>query len=110
MSCTDSGPFDGGTYNQPIVNDPQVTGGTFTNPKVSGAELTGNVTLDAAAAKAIMEAVQEQDPVAVADEPAVSYGDDLPTDIIGEDRSVLLGKPAHFIKCGAFMIPVFRAQ
>lgn len=105
MSCSNTGPFDGGTYIGPHVTDPAVTGGEFTNPSVKG-----GVTLDKAAATAILNALQELDPTAVTDAPAASTGDDLPTRIIGEDRSALLGKPAGFIKLGSFMIPYFRAQ
>ena len=103
MSCTDTGPFDGGTYNDPIVTNPEVTGGTFTNPSVSG-----TVTLTESAAQSLLAALQELDPVAVTDDPLSNSGEDLPTDIIGEDRSVLMGKPAAFIKLGSYVIPVYR--
>lgn len=105
MSCTNTGPFDGGTYNNPYVTDPQVTGGSFQNASVSGP-----VTLDSAAAASILSAVQELDPVLVTDDPKSSEGEALPETIIGEDRSALLGKPAGFIKLGGYMVPVYRAQ
>lgn len=105
MSCSNTGPFDGGTYNDPHVTNPTVTGGEFTNPSVKG-----GVTLDRAAATAILNALQELDPTAVTDEPVATTEESLPTRIIGEDRSALLGRPAGFIKLGSFMVPYFRPQ
>lgn len=105
MSCMNTGPFDGGTYNEPVVVNPQVTGGQFENATVNGP-----VTMDSAAADSVLKALQELDPVLVTDDPKSSDGQDLPEKIIGEDRSALLGCPAGFIKLGAYMIPVFRAQ
>lgn len=99
MSCTNTGPFDGGTYNNPYVVDPQVTGGEFHGP----------VTLDNAAATSVLNALQELDPVMVSDDPKSSEGEALPEKIIGEDRSALMGRPAGFIKLGGYMIPVYRA-
>ena len=105
MSCGNTGPFDGGTYNDPVVVNPEVTGGSFASPAV-----TGTVTLDAAAAASLLAALQELTPEAVTDQPTSSEGEELPTGIIGEDRSVLLGKPMQFIKIGSLMIPAYRAQ
>ena len=34
MSCADVGPFDGGVYNDPKINNPTVDGGTFTSPTI----------------------------------------------------------------------------
>jgi len=99
MSCGDTGPFDGGVYNNPTVND-----GTLNNSK-----LTGSVELDKNAATNILEALQEQSPQAVTDSPKSNTGEALPTIIVGEDRTVILGKPFKWIKCGDGMIPVFKA-
>ena len=46
MSCADVGPFDGGVYNDPKINNPTVDGGTFTSPTIEGV-----VNLDTAAAR-----------------------------------------------------------
>lgn len=105
MSCTDAGPFVGGTYINPVINEPTVSGGSF-----KGIKLTDSVSLDANVASQLLQAIQEASPVMVTDDPKKSTGDDLPAAIVGEDRSVLLGKPAGFIKLGGYMIPVFRAK
>ena len=105
MSCTDEGPFDGGVYNNPQINDPQVNGGRLYNPT-----LDGGVTLSTTAAQSILEALQEVPPSAVTNTPKQSEATDVPTIIVGEDRTVILGKPFKWIKCGDGMIPVFRAE
>ena len=105
MSCTDVGPFDGGVYNVPTINSPQINGGTITN-----AVLSGGVSLSSTAAQSVLEALQEVSPTAVTNSPKQSEGTDVPTIIVGEDRTVILGKPFKWIKCGDGMIPVFRAE
>lgn len=103
MSCTDVGPFDGGVYNNPQINEPEINGGKITNTT-----LDGSVNMTASAAKAVAEILQEVSPAAVTDAPKQSEGTDVPTIIVGEDRTVILGKPFKWIKCGDGMIPVFR--
>lgn len=103
MSCLETGPFDGGTYNDPTVNNPTVSGGTLANPT-----LDGSVTMTESAASSVLSAMQEMSPAAVTDDPKQSSADDLPAIIVGEDRTVILGKPFKWIKCGDGMIPVFR--
>lgn len=110
MSCTNSGPFDGGTYNQPTVVQPSITGGTATGTALVNPSITGGITVDATVANNLLQAIQEQTPVMVADRPESSTGTDLPTKVIGEDRSVVLGKPAGFMKIGAYLIPIYRAE
>ena len=105
MSCTDVGPFDGGVYNEPQINNPQVNGGTITN-----GTLDGTVSLTASAAQSVLESLQEVAPAAVTDSPKQSEATDVPTIIVGEDRTVILGKPFKWIKCGDGMIPVFRKE
>ena len=105
MSCVDTGPFEGGVYNNPQINNPKVTDGTFTN-----ATLDGDVKLTSTSAKALLEGIQEVSPTAVTDNALDSDGTDLPTVIVGEDRTVVLGKPFKWIKCGDGMIPVFRKE
>ena len=95
MSCADVGPFDGGVYNDPKINNPTVD---------------GVVNLDTAAARSLLEAAQEVSPIAVTDSPKQSEATDVPTIIVGEDRTVILGKPFKWIKCGDGMIPVFRKE
>ena len=46
MSCADIGPFEGGVYNDPKINNPDVDGGTLTSPTINGI-----VNLDTAAAR-----------------------------------------------------------
>lgn len=110
MSCVDTGPFNGGVYNDPTVISPAVTGGTATGMELKGATLTGGVSLDATSATQLLSALQEQTPVFVSNNPKSTSGTDLPTEVIGDDRSQLLGKPAGFIKLGAYMVPVYRAE
>jgi len=105
MACNDSGPFEGGTYINPVINEPTVTGGTF-----KGISLTDSITVDSQVASQLLQSIQEATPVMVTNDPKQTTGDDLPGAIVGEDRSVLLGKPAGFIKLGAYMIPVYRAE
>lgn len=105
MSCTDVGPFDGGVYNNPQINDPKVNDGTFTNPSLDGA-----VKMTESAATSVLTALQELNPAAVTNSPKKSENTDVPTIIVGEDRTVILGKPFKWIKCGDGMIPVFRAE
>ena len=105
MSCTDVGPFDGVVYNEPQINNPQVNGGTITN-----GTLDGTVSLTASAAQSVLESLQEVSPTAVTDSPKQSEATDVPTIIVGEDRTVILGKPFKWIKCGDGMIPVFRKE
>ena len=105
MSCADIGPFEGGVYNDPKINNPDVDGGTLTSPTINGI-----VNLDTAAARSLLEAPQEISPVAVTDNPKQSEATDVPTIIVGEDRTVILGKPFKWIKCGDGMIPVFRKE
>ena len=88
MSCADIGPFEGGVYNDPKINNPDVDGGTLTSPTINGI-----VNLDTAAARSLLEATQEISPVAVTDNPKQSEATDVPTIIVGEDRTVILGKP-----------------
>lgn len=110
MSCVDTGPFNGGVYNDPTILRPNITGGEANKLELTNTTINGSVTLDKTAATQIMQAIQEQDPVLVSNKPASSAGNELPTAIIGEDRSTLLGKPAGFIKVGAYMVPVYRAE
>lgn len=105
MSCADTGPFDGGTYNSPTINE-----ATIKDSTLSGASLTGSVALDSNAAKNVLETLQELSPTALTDNPKQSTDTDVPTIIVGEDRTVILGKPFKWIKCGDGMIPVFRAE
>lgn len=110
MSCVDTGPFNGGVYNDPTVINPSITNGTATNIELKSSSLTGGVTVDNTTATQLMQAIQEQNPVFLANNPKSSTGADLPTNIVGEDRSVVLGKPAGFVKFGAYMVPVYRAE
>lgn len=110
MSCTDSGPFDGGTYNDPVINNPVITGGESTGATLNNPSINGSVSLDTAAAQSILNAVQEVEPVQVVAHPAQTDAESLPTVMIGEDRSVVLGKPAGFLKLGSFIIPYYRPE
>lgn len=110
MSCVDTGPFNGGVYNDPTVINPDITNGTATNIELKSATLTGGVSVDNTTANQLMQAIQEQNPVFLANNPKSSTGTDLPTTVVGEDRSELLGKPAGFVKFGAYMVPVYRAE
>lgn len=110
MSCVDTGPFNGGVYNDPTVINPTITNGTATNIELKSSTISGGVTVDKTSAGNILQALQEQDPVLVVNKPTASTGNELPTDIIGEDRSTLMGKPAGFIKFGSYMVPVYRAE
>ena len=103
MSCADSGPFDGGTYNNPVIVEPTVTGGEFTNPTLDGA-----VHMTPAAAQTMLADLQEVSPIPESGKPQELLGEELPTMIVGEDRTVILGKPFKWIKCGDGCIPVFR--
>lgn len=105
MSCTDEGPFDGGVYNNPQINDPEINGGKATN-----LTLDGSVNATDTAATSLVRLIQEVSPAAVTNSPKQSEGTDVPTIIVGEDRTVILGKPFKWIKCGDGMIPVFRAE
>ena len=46
MSCTNTGPFDGGTWNDSTFVNPTIMGGTAINTELSGANLTGSVQID----------------------------------------------------------------
>lgn len=105
MSCTDVGPFDGGIYNDPQINDPQIIHGV-----AEGITLEGNTQLDEMTASNILKQIQALNPETVTDDPRATDGTDLPTTIVGEDRSVVLGKPAGFFRLGGFMIPFYRAE
>lgn len=105
MSCTDQGPFEGGTYTEPTILNPKVNGGEFNQPSV-----TGEVKVDNTAAYTLLAALQEVEAAAVTNEPKKSEGTDVPTIIVGEDRTVILGKPFKWIKLGSVMIPAFRAE
>jgi hypothetical protein len=110
MSCVDTGPFNGGVYNDSTIINPDITKGTATNIEIKSSSLTGGVSVDNITANQLMQAIQEQNPVFLADKPQSSTGTDLPTEIVGEDRSQVLGKPAGFIKLGSYMVPVYRAK
>ncbi len=110
MSCVDTGPFNGGVYNDPTIINPSVTGGTASNVELKSATLTGGVSVDSTTAIQLLQAIQEQNPAFLSNKPQSSVGQDLPTTIVGEDRSELLGKPAGFVKFGAYMVPVYRAE
>lgn len=104
MSCNDDSFREGGTYK-----DPYIIGGKATGTELNNCSLTGGVTLDQEVAEDIAAAIQNVDLPAVADTPENSISDSLPLTVVGE-RTYLLGKPAAFIKCGEFMIPVYRAE
>lgn len=110
MSCVDTGPFVGGVYNDPTVINPSITNGTATNVELRSSSITGGVNVDSITANQLMQAIQEQTPAFVSNKPQASTGTDLPTEIVGEDRSQVLGKPAGFFKFGAYMVPVYRAE
>lgn len=104
MSCNDDSFREGGTYK-----DPYIIGGKATETELNNCSLTGGVTIDQECAEDIAAAIQTVDLPAVADTPASTLADNLPLTVIGE-RVALLGKPAAFIKCGSFMIPVYKAE
>ena len=110
MSCTETGPFVGGVYSDASIINSTITGGEASSMKLTNTTLEGSVKVDSSVATQLMQAIQEQTPVMVTNKPASSTEDNLPTTIIGEDRSQLLGKPAGFIKIGAYMVPVYRAE
>lgn len=105
MSCTDVGPFDGGIYVEP-----QIQQGTVISSTIENSTIQGTVTLDNTAATSILEALQEQSPTVITDAPRQNDGNELPTTIVGQDRTVVMGKPAAFMKFGNYMIPMYLAE
>lgn len=55
MSCTNTGPFDGGTWIDSIIRTPEISGGTVTGSELSGVSLTGSVKVDDAVAKQLAQ-------------------------------------------------------
>lgn len=53
MSCMPTGPFDGGTWNDPTIINPVMINGKSTDLEVSGLRITNNVFIDDAAAQAL---------------------------------------------------------
>lgn len=106
MPCAHD-PVHGGTFDSVTLNDPTITGGTATSTTLVGATLQGAVTLDAAAAQSVREAILEVNPTVVSDDPKTSDTGVLPTEVIG-DAAQLLGKPAGFFKLGDFMVPYYK--
>lgn len=108
MSCSDRGPFDGGTYNNPTIIAPEVTGGTAVGTTLDAGSITGGVTLDERSAADIANVVFSAHKNVSSQVPYKSEGLDLPTSIIGEDRTQVLGKPAGYIELGDYLVPVYR--
>lgn len=57
MSCTNTGPFDGGTWNNAVIVNPEITGGTIANSTLTNISITGAVNLDDTAAVSILDAI-----------------------------------------------------
>lgn len=118
MSCTNTGPFDGGTWNNAVIVNPEITGGTIANSTLTNVSLTGVITMDDAAVSSILGAICDDVSECVvnvsSDVPASSVaaaGDNvLPTTIVGTDRSQLLGKPTTYLKLGNYLVPAYTAE
>jgi hypothetical protein len=108
MTCSDRGPFDGGTYNNPTIVAPEITNGTAVGMTLDAGTITGGVTLDERTAADIANAVFSSHKTVSSSVPYKSEGLDVPTSIIGEDRTQVLGKPAGYIEVGDYLIPVYR--
>lgn len=159
MACTNTGPFDGGTWTTPTIVNPDATGGTYTAPSISNATLTGPITMDENAINSIVNAIcdkigqcieandinrdavaavfkncagapltpdvqvatcEELDgaieaalvPNMAVQNPTVTEAPEngilLPTTMVGEDRTQILGRPAGYIEAGDWLIPVYR--
>lgn len=57
MSCMPTGPFDGGTWNDPTIINPVIINGKSTDLEVSGLRITNNVFIDDASAQALAKAL-----------------------------------------------------
>lgn len=101
--CTDTGPWDGGTWNNLHLKTPEITEGTLSNT-----ELKTSVTMDEAVAKDIYDAIHEVEPTPLAEQPGTNTGTDLPTEIVGDARTQVLGKPAAWLKFGSYMVPAYK--
>lgn len=116
MACTNTGPFDGGTYNNPVIVNPEVTGGEIANSELTNVSISGAITLDDAATQSIQDALCETIADCVGsvsgDTPASSVAEEganvLPTTIVGEDRSQLLGKPVVYLEVAGYLIPAYK--
>lgn len=53
MTCMPTGPFDGGTWNDPTIINPVLINGKSTDLEASGLRITNNVVIDDAAAQAL---------------------------------------------------------
>ena len=112
--CTFEGPFDGGTYNNPIINDPTITNGTISGSTLSNIALTNNITVDDSVAQqlatALCDYMKECNGItdAVNTPQTATAGTDLPVVIVGEDRTQLLGKPFKWFEYEGLLIPAYQ--
>lgn len=112
--CTFEGPFDGGTYNNPIINDPVITNGTIGGSTLSNIHLTNNINLDSTIAEqlaaALCEYMKDCNGItdAVTTPQLAAAGTDLPVSIVGEDRTQLLGKPFKWFEYEGLLIPAYK--
>lgn len=154
MGCSNEGPFNGGTYNNAVLVDPEISGGHVANSELVNIHLSQNVSVDDAVAQqlaqflcqyiadcvsfpaetmaavftdcsgkahtpgtaipscedmnnAIANAVA---PNLTTDKPGTTEAGeecDMPTTIVGKDRTQLLGGPDAYIKIGDYLIPAY---
>lgn len=57
MSCANTGPFYGGTWNDATIINPAMIGGKATDLEVSGLRLVNNVVIDESSARALAQAL-----------------------------------------------------
>lgn len=57
MSCTNIGPFEGGLFKDPTLVNPEVSNGQATGMSLKSATLTESITIDAAVARQLAQAL-----------------------------------------------------
>lgn len=111
--CVNTGPIDGGTFTDSILNNPEINGGSITGSEISGAQIKDSIAIDDAAAVQLASALCPfiQDcvsPGVAKDAPKESMSQELPTSIIGPNRNKLVGEPDVWLEISGFLIPAYK--
>ena len=110
--CVTTGPVDGGTFNDTILNNPEIHGGVITGSEISGAQIKDSIAIDDAAAVQLANSLCPfiQDcvsPGVSSSSPGTSVSQELPTTMIGPNRNKLMGEPDVWLEISGFLVPAY---
>lgn len=109
--------MDGGTLTNVHIFNSEFVNGYITNSILSNVKLTDNITIDDAAAQALVSQIcglikecvaPLVEVITTTGAPKDTISGELPTTVIGDDRTKLLGAPIIWIEMGGYIVPAYK--